>query len=74
MWVCGVLYARSRVRFPGVTSNPSIDFFPFRVAFSSVRLGTDGEERREGKGGRGREGKGGEGREGKEGRGKEGVK
>ena len=45
------LYARSRVRFSGVTSNPSIDFFPLRVAFSSVRLGTDGEEGREGGGG-----------------------
>ena len=49
----GVLYARSRLQFPGVTSNPSIDFFPLRVAFSSVRLGTDGEEGGEGKGGRG---------------------
>ena len=47
-----VLYGRSRVRFPGGTSNPSIDFFPFRVALSSVRLGTDGEEERERKGGR----------------------
>ena len=53
-----VLYGRSRVRFPGGTSNPSIDFFPFRVALSSVRLGTDGEEERERKGGRGREGGG----------------
>ena len=33
-----------------MTSNPSIDFFPFRVALSSVRLCTDGEE------GRGKEG------------------
>ena len=47
-----VLYGRSRVRFPGGTSNPSIDFFPFRAALSSVRLGTDGEEERERKGGR----------------------
>lgn len=59
----GVLCGRSRVLFPGVTSNPSTDFFPFRVAFSGVRLGTDGEEGRKGKGGRG-EGKGGRGREG----------
>ena len=43
-----------------MTSNPSIDFFPFRVALSSVRLCTDGEEgREEGGGGRGREGEGG---------------
>ena len=53
-----VLYGRSRVRFPGGTSNPSIDFFPFRVALSSVRLGTDGEEERERERKGGREGGG----------------
>ena len=54
MQLVGVGVRRSvrevRVRFPSVTSNPSIDFFPFRVALSSVRLCTDGEE------GRGKEG------------------
>ena len=31
------LCGRSRDRFPGVSSNPSFDFFPFRVALSSFK-------------------------------------
>ena len=31
------LFGRSRDRFPGVSSNPSSDFFPFRVALSSFK-------------------------------------
>ena len=31
------LFGWSRDRFPGVSSNPSSDFFPFRVALSSFK-------------------------------------
>ena len=33
----GLLCGISWVRFPGVTSNPSFAFFPFRVAFTSFK-------------------------------------
>ena len=35
-------YGRSRVRFPGVTTNPSFDFLPFRVALSSFKYPYNG--------------------------------
>ena len=54
--VRGLLCGMSRVRFPGVTSNPCFDFFPFRIALSSFKYPWNGKTRHwwRGKGGRGK--------------------